>query len=79
MKPVIVQLSAERILFFSLQNGDGRAVIPKILRSDVFHGVQSHGYTVRLKTKNRKDLFSTCLELEKYVLVLRYLEHILCN
>ena len=36
MKPVIVELLPEKIVFFFLQNGDGRAVIRKILRSDIF-------------------------------------------
>ena len=46
MKPVIIQLSPEKMYFFFLQNDGGGAVIRKISRSDVFHSVQSHGYTV---------------------------------
>ena len=79
MKPVIILLSTEKIIFFFLQNGGNTAVIRKILKSDVFHSVQSYGYTIRLRIKSQKDLFSACLKLEKYVAVLRSLEHILCN
>ena len=58
MKPVIIQLSSEKNRILFLQNGGGRAVIRKILRSAVFHGVQSHGYIpFDLEQKTKKFYF----------------------